>query len=278
LRGPAEETENDSHPLAGVLDRLLSRERGARSSPENVSVSPIAPVPPEPRHGPAPRRMLVVAGLGPTSGLDALQALARWGVQEGHKVAVVDFDPAPLDQAQENKSVSAPAARIAVPLASVPCGLDGLRHGDPGCVAAVADRLRCHESAADLLLVRIPAGDRQALAKAAFLAGGLILPLDGGDGAVHAAFRLSREMSESFPGISLVPYSSDPRAIDLYAEMARDFLGVAAESLEGEGAPADEILGSLSAAPEEGFLAALLAVALPIDGRSRLLEIGTLEV
>jgi hypothetical protein len=255
----------------------MSRERGG--CPPAVSrVDSMLPRPAEPRVESAPCRMLVIAGLGPSAGLEALEALARWGVEGGRKVAVVDFDPTPRPLAAARAAREVPAGGTSVPLASVPCGLDRLRHEDPGSLAAVAERLRRLESAADLLLVRVSASDRKALARAAFLAGGLIVPLDGGDAAVHAAFHVSRELAESFPGISLVPFAADPEALDLFTGMARDFLGVAGDSIEGEGAPLDEVLRSLAAPPPEGFLSALIAVGAPAESVPRLFEMGTLEV
>jgi hypothetical protein len=192
-------------------------------------------------------------------------------------VAVVDFDagssPSAPGGAGGPSSIGAQ-----VPLASVPCGLDRLRREDPGSLAAVVERLRRHEHAADLLLVRVPASDRKALARAAFLAGGLIVPLDGGDAALHAAFHLSREMAESFPGVSLVPFSSDPEALDLFTGMARDFLGAAGDAADGEGASLDGVLASLAAPPPEGFLPALLGAETDAEAPPRLLEMGTLEI
>jgi hypothetical protein len=272
LRRPADETEADTHPLAGVLDRLMSRERGARSPVPSPAAASSAATDPER----APRRMLVVAGLGPTAGIDAVEALARWGIEGGRKVAVVDFDPGPRRSATGGPG--GPHIGAQVPLASVPCGLDRLRLEDPGSLAAVVERLRRHEHAADLLLVRVPADDRKALAGAAFLAGALIVPLYGGDAALHAAFHLAREMAESFPGVSLVPFASDPEALDLFTEMARDFLGTAGESADGEGASLEGILGSLAAPPPEGFLPALLGAETDAEAPPRLLEMGTLEV
>lgn len=274
MRRPAEEAEAGDHPLAGVLDRLMSRERGARSPAQAVS-----PIPAESLAEPDARRMLVVAGAGPDSGRDALAAIARWGLSAGRKVAIVDFDPAPPSATADPEAAAAPEARTAIPLASLPCGLGALRGEDPATVAAVIERLRRHEGACDLLLVRIPFSDRQSLTRAAFLARGLIVPLDGGDCAVHAAFRLSRDLAESLPGISLVPFASDGAALDLYSTMVRDFLGVPAHPIDKGATRPTEVLDSLAAPPAEGFLAALLADdAHGAPPCPRLLEMGTLEV
>lgn len=281
---PAEETEDDGHPLAGVLDRLLSRERGAERDGNRARALDRDSAEEQPRSDcssspvPVRRRMLAIAGLGPARGSDALAALARRGVEGGLKVAAVDLDPDAF--AEGSGRPRGPAVGVQVPLASVPCGLEGLRREGPGALSAVTERLRAHEASADLLLVRIPAGDRRALARAAFLSGGLIVPLDGGDAVVHAAFRLARETLESLPGVSLVPFASDPRAIDLFTSMLRDFLGVAAESFDfdAEGAGVDDVLGSLAAPPDEGFLPALIDAGESAAPGPRLLEMGSLAV
>ena len=271
---PGEEAEAGDHPLAGVLDRLLSRERGARSPAPAVS-----PLPVDPRAEQGARRMLVVAGAGPDAGRHALAAIARWGLSAGRRIAIVDFDPAPPSATTDREAAAATEARTAIPLASIPCGLGALRGEDPATVTAVVERLRRHEAACDLLLVRIPFCERQALTKAAFLARGLVVPLDGGDCAVHAAFRLSRDLAESLPGISLVPFASDGAALDLYSTMVRDFLGVPAELIDTGATGSNEVLDSLAAPPAEGFLAALLADdAHGAPPCPRLLELGTLEV
>ncbi len=222
--------------------------------------------------------MLVVAGLGPTGGGEALQALARWGSQAGLKVAAVDFGPTPEVASLGRSRTASGAASFSVPLASIPCGLDGLRRDDAGGLPAVTERLRCLEAPANLLLVRIPASDLQALSRGAFLAGSLIVPLDGGDGAVHAAFCLSREIAESFPGVSLVPYASAPSATDLYRSMILDFLGISVSPFEAEVFSDGEFLRSLAPSPAGGYLAALLAADPPAASARRLLEMGTLEI
>lgn len=277
LRSPAEEPEGDGHPLAGVLDRLMSRERGATAPAAAVATVPSAPHA-ELRVEPAVHRMLVVAGLGPTGGGEALQALARWGSQAGLKIAAVDFGPTPAAASLGRLRAASGAASVSVPLASIPCGLDGLRRDDAGGLPAVAERLRCLEAPADLLLVRIPAADRQALSRGAFLAGSLIVPLDGGDGAVHAAFCLSREIALSLPGVSLVPYASAPSATDLYRSMVLDFLGVSSRPFEAGWFSDGAFLRSLAPSPTGGYLAALLAADPPAASGRRLLEMGALEI
>ncbi len=274
MLGPAEEAEADDHPLAGVLDRLMSRERGARA-PQSAAPSVSA----RPRADEASRRMLVVAGLGPDSGRAALLAVARWGVAGGRKVSIVDFDPSPVSAGAERLAGDEVRPRVAVPLAALPCGMSALRREDPGTVAAVAERLRRHELVSDLLLVRVAGRDRQALARAAFVARGLIVPLDGGDGTVHAAFRLSRELAEALPGISILPFAADGAALDLFATMVRDFLGVPVSPIGTDAPGKEEVLDSLAAPPAEGFLGALLSDAIATAPPCpRLLEMGTLEV
>ncbi|MBZ5637519.1 MAG: hypothetical protein LAO51_02050 [Acidobacteriia bacterium] len=270
--------EAGGHPLAGVLNRLMSRERGL-GSPPNTSGTRANSLAPETGPERSPRRMLVVAGLGPSVGSEALLAVARWALKGGRKVAVVDFGhPSPGGPA-DLPPAGVAEARETVPFASVPCGLDGLRREAPSSLAAVAERLRRHESEADLVIVRVPAEDRLALSRAAFLAGGLIVPLDGGDGVVHAAFCLSREFAESLPAVVLVPHASDPAALDLYTSMVRDFLGEGSTPVDEEDAPVGDVLLPLAGPPEGGFLPALLsAAAAGTPSPPRLLDIGTLNI
>ena len=101
-------------------------------------------------------------------------------------------------------------AGAAVPLATIPCGLDKLREEPPeldgrrprpACAATSLD--------ADLLVVRVPAHPRMILMKAAFMAGGLVVPLDGSEQSLWEEFYLCQEVQQSFYGLTLWPWAAD---------------------------------------------------------------------
>jgi hypothetical protein len=222
-----------SHPIEGVLDHLLARERGSSSVKAPASS----------------RRMLVLAALGPGQGYNARRTLARQALRLGRRPAAIDIacDKPPAE--------SASPAGHSIPLASIPCGLERLRGEPAEVVGALLQRLRKHEAAADLLIVRIPPVHRMALMRAAFLAGGLVLPLEDSHALLHGALRLSREVTENFMDLPVWPHTRDAGTLERYQAMMRDFL-------ETEPRPFDanaETLDGLNAPPEEGFLAAILA-------------------
>ena len=219
-QGPDErEADRESHPLSGVLDRLIRRERGD---------PPAAPKPspaPAPAAEPSRRRVIVVAGLGPDRGAGAVVHLARSGAGRDLRVAVVDLAAEPIPATAERPVAS-------VPVASLPHGIEGLRLEPAETVRAVLERLRRLEAGCDLLVVRIPASAGRVLARAAFLAGGVVLPIGPGDKALHEALWLSRNLLESLPGIALVPYSADEAALTRYSEILRAFDDAGPGSLE----------------------------------------------
>jgi len=255
--------ERDEHPLAGVLDRLLARERGAlrpsaaavrhEESHPQATVSAAAPV------DPARRRTAVVAGLGEDGGLAAVKAMAAWAARGGRRPAVLDLGSGePTAQGASPWPGHASTAGRRIPLARIPRELERLRHEPAEVLSAIVERLHRHESDADLLIVRIPAAQRMVLMRAAFLAGGIVIPVDRAEGAPGKAFRLSREVSESFPDLPIWPAPLDRTALDRYLRMMRDFLRMAPQALDMESAEIEPFLQRLAAPPEEGFVAALL--------------------
>jgi hypothetical protein len=288
------------HPLAGALDRLLARERGDRRAPPQGSGSPaITPTAtagaPDPlAAGAAPsaiapavvpaslRRMQVIAALGPDEGRAALRAVARWGVRHGRRPAALDLGcgaRAPGDTRSPGPAAprgdTVKPAGSGVPWASLPCGPERMRAEPPEVIAALLARLRHHETAADLLIVRIPPRPRMTLMRAALLAGGVILPLDDSEEVQQEACRLSREVVENFIDLTLWPVTEHPRALERYLATMRDFLGTEPRPLEMSTGPA--ILDNLPGAPEEGFIAALLCLD-GVSPPSPLLHAGMLRL
>jgi len=272
------------HPLEGVLDRLLARERGEARPPGRETAAgwaPRAAEGPESRGSPhALRRMLVIAALGAEEGRAALRAAARWGFSEGRRPAALELgcgSLVPQGEAREARGDPLQPDAPRLPLACVPCGPERLGLEPPEIVAGLLERLRRHESASDLLLVRIPPRSRALLMQAAFLAGGLILPLDDSDAVLHEAFGLSLEVAETFVDLALWPFSERPRAVERYLAMMQEFQGVRPRSLDAELAEGSAFLDKLPGAPEEGFLPALLT-SDPSPPPGQLLQTGFLQL
>lgn len=279
-RNPASPPPEDN-PLAGVLDRLLARERGKDRPPSEESY----PAPLRPAAGAATRlacphaarRMLVIAGLGEDRGRAALRAAARWGIRIGKRPAVVELACGESAPHRERRTGPPATDKPRLPFASLPYGPERLRAEAPEVIVELLERLRRHESACDLLLVRIPARRRMVLMRAALLAGGIIVPLDESGNVLHEALHLSREIVESFLDLVLWPFSSRPRELGRYMEMMRDFVGIQPRPFEEAMEEGASALDGLQGAPEEGFLAAILA---PDEDRppSRLLQTGYLRL
>ena len=262
-------TEN---PLAGVLDRLLNRERG-RPDEQDATERP-AVVEPEP---PRTRRMLAIAGPGTGLGDSALQSAAQWAALLGRSPAVTDLccGTAPLRSFAPGPSEESGTTRI--PRARVPCELERVRRESAEVVLALLDRLRQHEFAADLSLVRIPTRQRGALMRAAFLSGALVLPLEESEPEFREALEVAREVTESFHEISIWPFARSPRSLER-------FLAAAPQEVQSRLTPFDPgrldlktSLDALKEPPREGFLIGLLApepAALPPE----LLQVDSLQL
>ena len=236
--GP-ERSESNSNPLEGVLNHLLARERGVHAGQVRDRLDSMPAV---------NRRMLVLAALGHDAGFDARAALARRALDLGRR-------PAALDIACEQPVQAAGAcSNLSIPLASIPCGPERLRGEPAEVVGALMQRLRRHEAAADLLLVRIPPACRMALMRAAFLSGGLVVPLEDSHDVLHEALRLSREATENFMDLPVWPHSRDAGTLERYQSMMREFLSTDPLPFAVD----NEALDDLNPPPEEGFLAALL--------------------
>jgi hypothetical protein len=251
--------ERGRNPLAGVLERLLARERG--EAPGDPHERPPVEVP-----APGPsrdRRLLVIAGLGVDAGGAALRSAGLWATRLGRHPAVFELGRSERRQSEGGESIRELPRGPRVPVARVPCGPERLKEEPPEVVLAVMERLRRHESASDLLLVRIPASHRMTLMRAAFLAGGLVLPLDDSDETLDAAFRISREALESFLELSIWPFATTPATLDRYLAMTLDFLKVRPTPFDPARLDLGNALETLSPAPEEGFLTALLAPGSP---------------
>ena len=270
---PGKPDEPEDNPLAGVLDRLLARERGAAAAP--------AELPAAARSGvgvPAvARRVVVVAGIGPDSGSWAFRAACRWLHRTGGGVAALDLEAesSPVDRAADPAGSDAPA--VVVPIARMPAGPEGVRGAPPAVQAAVLERLRRHEDAADVLVVRIPSRHRMTLMRGAFLAGGLIVPVDPEESAIADAFAVSREARESFLDLVLHPCGRDREAVVRYLEIMRQFVGAEPRPLDFAIEDPALFLGRLAAPPPEGFATALLVPGTPAPPAG-LLELGTIVV
>lgn len=274
MSDPSESLAN-GHPLSGVLDRLLARERGAavplqrppREQPPAVGNAQSRPVP-----NPALRRMLVIAGLGADEGDETRRALARWGLRQGRRPAALDIGCT----ARGSASAGDPRAPewTSIPLLSLPSAPERLRDEPAEVLSALLEQLRRHESAADLLLVRVSPRFRMALMRAAFLAGGLIVPVANSYDTLYEAFQLARQALESFLDLALWPHSPDPVAVNRFRAMVREVLARELDPLEEAQAGA---LDRLAAPPEAGFLVSLVDSDTP-SPPAELLQVGSLTL
>jgi hypothetical protein len=246
------------NPLAGVLDRLLGRERGvAAAAPAPGRKAKDLARASEPEREPAsrPRRMLAVAELGTPLGGAALRAAAQWAALLGRRPAATELSCGPAPQPSTEPS----AAESEIAVVRVPCKLGRLQREPAEVLLALLDRLRRHELASDLCLVRIPLDQRRALLRAAFLGGALVVPVEEAERPFRQALELSRELVEGFHEVAIWPYARSPRILER-------FLAVASQELRSRATPFDpgrldigEALGGLREPPREGFLVGLLA-------------------
>jgi hypothetical protein len=257
----APEPAAGGHPLSGVLDRLLARERGAvlaplqRPSCEPPFVVAATESPPAPQ--PALRRMLVIAGLGEDEGDEARRALARCALSLGRRPAAVDIGCADRT-GRHAAEISSSAERTSIPLLSLPTAPERLRDEPSEVLACALERLRRHESSADLLLVRIAPRCHMALMRAAFLAGGLVVPVSDSYDLLYQAFQLARQALENFLDLALWPHSPDPAAVARFQAMVQEVLAARVGPLTDDADGAAAALDRLAAPPEAGFLVSLI--------------------
>jgi hypothetical protein len=226
---------------------------------------------------PATRRMVVVAALGADEGDWARRSIARWWLSHGRRAALVDIgcETAPADPAACPDPVAAERPRV--PLVRLPAAPERLRDQPAELLAALLDRLRRHECSTDLIVTRIAPRFRMALMRAAFLAGGLVVPIENRYDVLYEAFRISREALESFLDLSLWPLPRDETSLRRFQAMMRDVLDVDAAPLNERDEPAAGLIDRLAAPPEEGFLVSLVDPDTPAPP-AQLLQIGSLTL
>lgn len=269
-----------SNPLAGVLGRLLDRERGYPG--EDPCVVPETATQPDlavPQQDPPPedRRMLVIAGPGTGLGDAALQSALQWTTLLGKRPAVTDLCCGQIRSSNFEQDPHTPSAGERIPRASVPCELDRVRREPAEVVLALLDRLRRHEFASDLSLVRLPIRQRRTLMRAAFLSGALVLPVEESDQEFREAVDVARDLVESFLEISIWPFARLPRTLER-------FLAAVPGEVQARATPFDpgqldlaSRLEQLLRPPREGFLVGLLAPE-PADLPPELLQVDTLQI
>lgn len=268
------------HPLSGVLDRLLARERGALAPPlQRPSCErPLVVAAPESRPAPEParRRMLVIAALGEDEGDGARRELARWTLSLGRRPAAVDIGCA-ADSGRAGVANSPVSEKSSIPLLSLPCAPERLKEEPAEVLASLLERLRRHESSSDLLLVRVSPRCHMALMRAALLAGGMVIPVTNSYEVLYQAFQLARQALESFLDLTLWPHSPDPAAVARFQAMVREVLAERVDPLGGDAEGAARALERIAAPPEAGFLVSLIDPETP-GPPAELLRAGSLTV
>ena len=231
----------------------MSRERKGRPAQAPIAVPPALVASPS---RPAPR-MIVVAGMGRDGGLAALRAAAQWAVLLARRVALSE-----CFASADNGDSMAPAGTsdLVLPRVRVCCAPERLALMRADVVAAVLEQVRRHERSADLLLVRVPLGERLGLMRAVFLGRALVLPLD--ETTVGDAVELSRDVVQSFSDVTLWPYAEGSRLLRRFTEALRSELpGTRALPFDPSRLDLAPALESLPGPPEEGFLSAVLLPA-----------------
>jgi hypothetical protein len=144
-----------------------------------------------------------------------------------------------------------------IPWVGLPLAPERLKLESPEAQSAVLSGLRRHEAGVDVLLVRVSSRCSKTLMRAAFLAGGLVVPLEDTYDEIYRAYQISRELLESFLDLALWPAPLDAGALERYQAMMRGVLDSIPAPL-GNGEGPDSILARLAAPPEEGFLVSLV--------------------
>lgn len=283
MSGAPDSPATDGHPLAGVLDRLLARERGGIEPAQRMRRTPtersfaVKRIEPAPEIDAAKRRMLVIAALGSDGGDSARRSIVRWALRQGRHPAALDIgcveelqDPATLGDPD-------PVDGPRIPLVNLPSAPERLRDEPAELLVAMLDRLRRHEAASDLLVVRIAPRFRMALMRAVLLGGGLVVPLENTYEVLYEAFRLSREVLEGFLDLTVWPLARDRVALERYQALVREVMGEDLPTLEQTDESEGALLGRLAAAPAGGFLVSLVDpdTAGP---PSQLLQTGSLQI
>jgi hypothetical protein len=248
-------------PLAGVLGRLMARERGATEPA--APRAPVATAVPRPAD-PGTRRLLVVAGVGDDDGTAALRSAAQWALLVGRRPSIVDLverdRPAAASGADPQ---AATAGSDGVARAHIARDPESWRHEPAGLVIAALERLKRLESGSDLVLARVPGAERKTLVRAALLSGAIVLPVGESDAVPGQTLRLHREIATHLPGVKIWIYSDRPRALEHYLSLSSELGGVRSSRFDPAELDLAQALDGLEGPPDEGFISAVLAPAQP---------------
>jgi len=263
--------ENHENPLAGVLDRLLQRERGHPVAPPTSAEKSRAPTeiarPAESTESPA-RRMLTVAALGVDQGDAALRSAGQWATVLGRLPSITDFCRRERNLPDRSGDERTPTGDGRVSRASLPCAPERIRGLPVEVALAVFEKLCRHESASELLIVRIPGRDRRTLMRATLLSGAVVVPVEESEVDFQEAVEIAREILRSFLDISIWPFSSNPRSMKRYLATIHQHCSTRIVPFDPGHLDLAAALDDLREPPHEGFLAGLLApqpTSLPAD-------------
>jgi hypothetical protein len=202
--------------------------------------------------------MVAVAGLGADATAAAVRSAAQWATVLGRHPSITDLSCVePEDPAREEPRSPIGGGRVA--RARVPCGLERIRREPAEVSVALLGRLRRHERASDLVIVSIPARERLALMRAAFLAGAIVMPVDGSGADLDEALDVTREVLRNFLEVSVWPFATCARNMERFLKAAGEHDRARILPFDPGHRDLGAAFDGLRDAPREGFLVGLLA-------------------
>jgi hypothetical protein len=204
--------------------------------------------------------MLAVAGLAGVGESPVLRCAAQWAAVLGRRPSITDLScPEGGPGGLEDPDARVAAGDVCVPRARVPCGPERIRREPAETALALLHRLRRHEASSDLVIVGIPARERPALMRAAFLAGAIVVPVGESEAALDEALEITREVLQSFHEVTVWPFSTCGIAMERYLRMAREHDAARVLPFDPGHRDLAAAFEELREPPPEGFLVGLLA-------------------
>jgi len=127
------------------------------------------------------------------------------------------------------------------------------------------------------VIVGIPAHERLALMRAAFLSRAVVVPVGESDAALDEALEITREVLQSFLEVEVWPFSTCAGALDRYLRMSREHDAARVLPFDPGHRDLAAAFDGLRAPPPEGFLVGLLAPE-PVSLSADLLRFDTVGI